>query len=482
MPLTKIIRERTDLAQHEVDHLARLLASWQLIADLSFADLLLWCPVEDGHGFVCLAQMRPYTAQTLHPEDWFGRVLRPEELPVVDRAYNEAKSWKRVDPVLMDGTPIRLEAIPVRVGERVVAVLTKEGAPLKDRRLGQLEQNYLECASALGRMVADGSFPFRNESLDPELAPRVGDGLVRLDRAGRVMYASPNAMSAYRRLGIVSNVEGEKLADLGINSSAPIAALRLGVPAESDMQLGRSVVLQRALPLLEGPRHRVTGALVLLRDVTQLRDRERELQRQEAMVREVHHRVKNNLQTIASLLRLQARRLPAQARQELEEAIRRIASIALVHDTLSKDSSQSVEFAEVASRLVKMVSEGLIHQERNIYIQLDGDPGRLSSELATPLAVVMVELLQNAVNHAFDSSGGLVTVSLSRPGDRLRMVVEDDGKGFQQAEAVGHVGLGLQIVRELVESEMGGTIDFEVSGGTTITIEIPAAQPERLVP
>ncbi|MGQ0678375.1 MAG: sensor histidine kinase [Actinomycetota bacterium] len=480
--LRELVRDQAELSNEEVEHLARLLASWQLLADLSFADLLLWCPLARGTGFICLAQMRPYTAQTLYPQDLFGRVLRLEELAVVDRAYHENRSWRREQPVIIDGVPIRMEAIPVPVSGKVAAVMTIHGAPLKNRRRGELEQNYLECAVALCLMVGEGTFPFPGEALDPELAPRVGDGMIRLNRQGRVLYASPNAVSAYRRLGIVSNVQGERLADVGVESWAVSVALSQGEPAQSDVSMGMSVVLQRALPLLEGTRREVNGVLLLVRDVTQLRYRERQLQRQEAVVREVHHRVKNNLQTIASLLRLQARRLPEGARKELEEATRRIGAIALVHETLSREAGQQVDFDEVASRLVRMVSQGLLPRDSKIAIRLEGNAGKLLPDLATPLAVVLVEMLQNAVRHAFDDSGGSVVVSMSRLQQRLQMVVRDDGKGIAGEVGTLNTGLGMQIMRELVETELGGALTMASDTGTRVVVDVPTQKPAGMHP
>jgi two-component sensor histidine kinase len=480
--LRELVRDQAELEDDEVEHLSRLLASWQLLADLSFADLLLWAPLARGTGFVCLAQMRPHTAQTLYPQDLFGRVLRLEELAVVDRAYHENRTWRRDHPVMVDGVPIRMEAIPVPVNGRVAAVMTVHGAPLKHRRRGELEQNYLDCAEVLGRMVGQGYFPFPGEALDPELAPRVGDGMFRLNAAGKVLYASPNAVSAYRRLGIVSNIQGERLADVGVDASAATTALTLGVQAQSDVEMGMSVVLQRALPFLEGPQRTVTGGLLLVRDVTQLRYRERQLQRQEAVVREVHHRVKNNLQTIASLLRIQARRLPVNARRELEEATRRIAAIALVHDTLSREADQNVEFGEVAGKLVTMVSQALLHPKRKIRIAVAGDPGKLHSDLATPLAVVLVELIQNAVEHAFKHSGGRVDVMMERYPQRLKMTVHDDGAGLPQDFGPTTLGLGLQIVRELIETELGGVLTMESVQGTKVVVDVPTRKPTSLRP
>jgi hypothetical protein len=110
------------------------------------------------------------------------------------------------------------------------------------------------------------------------------------------------------------------------------------------------------LPILAGQDR--TGAIVLLNNVTELRRRERELVTKDATIREIHHRVKNNLQTVSALLRLQARRIDnPEASQALNEAVRRIASIALVHETLSGGSDASVGFDDVLDRLVRHALE-----------------------------------------------------------------------------------------------------------------------------
>jgi two-component sensor histidine kinase len=479
--LAELVSERTDLAPHEVDHLHRLLESWQLISDLSFADLLLWCRLVTGDGFVCAGQMRPYTAQTLHPEDAFGSVIRPEELPVIDRAFLEGRLWRRDEPLLLDGVPVRMEAIPVRSGGRIIAVVTKEGAPLTHRRPGHLEENYLDCAAALDRMVQEGTFPFASEGLDSELAPRVGDGLIRLDAGGRVLFASPNAISAYRRLGVLSDIVGERLLlDLGTDANPAALALKLGIPAEGDLKRGTSTVCQRAVPFIAGPDRDICGALLLVRDVTELRHREQLIERKEAVIREIHHRVKNNLQTTASLLRMQARRLKgSEAKAELEEAVRRIASIAVVHEMLSQDSTQSVDFARVARQIIRMVRAGLTHPDRNVELEFQGESGEVPAEVATPLAVVLVELLQNAVEHAFDPAGpegGTVLVDMSREGFVVRLVVADDGRGLPPGFGPDSVGLGLQLVRALVESELAGAMDIAPNpgGGTRVALQFSA--------
>src|SRR5690606_24811516 len=138
------------------------------------------------------------------------------------------------------------------------------------------------------------------------------------------------------------------------------------------------------------------GALVLVRDVTDLRRRERELLTKDATIREIHHRVKNNLQTVAALLRLQASRVGAgDARSALEDSVRRVGSIAIVHETLSHGLDERVDFDQVADRLLSMVVEMSV-TEAKVTTRRHGDFGMLESEIATPLALVITEVVQNA--------------------------------------------------------------------------------------
>src|SRR5262249_35919144 len=135
------------------------------------------------------------------------------------------------------------------------------------------------------------------------------------------------------------------------------------------------VVLMRCIPLLDGGK--VSGAVVVMRDVTDLRRRDRLLLSKDAAIREVHHRVKNNLQTISSLLRLQARRLePGEGRTALAEAERRIRSIALVHEILSREAGEQVEFNDIVPPLVRMAEDGVL-SERPVAFTVEGDAGEL---------------------------------------------------------------------------------------------------------
>jgi two-component sensor histidine kinase len=226
----------------------------------------------------------------------------------------------------------------------------------------------------------------------------------------------------------------------------------------------------------------MTGALVLMRDVSDLRRRDRLLLSKDAAIREVHHRVKNNLQTISSLLRLQARRMPSgPARQALEESERRVRSIAVVHEILSRDTTDEVDFNDILPSLVRL-AEDLSSMERPVRITYAGAAGRLHASIATPLAVVITELLQNAAEHAFPAAARTrrphlslrVEVVLTRGDNDLRVTVRDNGVGLPADFSVDETtSLGLSIVRNLVRAQMGGNIAMHTDHGAVVELSIP---------
>jgi two-component sensor histidine kinase len=310
----------------------------------------------------------------------------------------------------------------------------------------------------------------------------VGDGLLRLDRAGVVSYASPNAVSSYRRLGHTGNLAGESLrtvhAGLHLSGSAPErrgvdAAARRPTPQEDELQVDDIVVVLRAIPLLAGSER---GALVLVRDVTELRRREAQLLRKDATIREIHHRVKNNLQTVAALLRLQARRTAIpEARRALLESVRRVNSIALVHESLSASVAERVDLDELVDKVLPAIGDGATADVR-AKVRRDGSFGTLSAALATPLVLVLTELVHNALAHAFDpGTTGEVVVTARRCAGTLDVIVADDGNGLPPGFDVdASAGLGLSIVRTLLESELDSTLSVRPrpGGGTEALITL----------
>jgi two-component sensor histidine kinase len=208
--------------------------------------------------------------------------------------------------------------------------------------------------------------------------------------------------------------------------------------------------------------------------------------------------VKNNLQTISSLLRLQARRVTSKAgREALHEAERRVRSIALVHEILSREPGDQVSFDEIVVSLVQMAHDSVVGPG-TVAINVEGDLGDLPADVATPLAVTLAELLQNAVQHAFSADRrplraprpakrkpgasdevGRVTVELRHDAQGLVVEVRDNGIGLPKGFDIERTNsLGLSIVRDLVVSQLDGSIEMrriekDDGGGTLVRIQVP---------
>ncbi|HEX2851456.1 MAG TPA: histidine kinase N-terminal domain-containing protein [Acidimicrobiales bacterium] len=490
--LDELARLHSDLDPPALGHLKRLVGSWGMLSDLCFADLLLFVPVAGGPGtrFLVLGQVRPTTAQTLYRDDLVGSIVEEADRPLVARALRLGEIVEGEIVVAPRHERARIQCIPVRWKGEVLAVMTREAVPSVGRRPGELERVYVETFDRFARMIVRGDFPFGGEeAAEAEEAPRVGDGVLILDAGARVEYASPNAISALHRMGISSNVDGMRLDELGIDETAVRAAYATLFPVTEEIERRTDViVLLRCIPLLDDGG--VNGALVLLRDVTQLRRLDRLLLSKDAAIREVHHRVKNNLQTISSLLRLQARRIKAEeARAALVEAERRIRAIARVHEILSREAVDQVPFDEIVEDLVRVAADTAHSLERSVRFAVEGDAGELPAHIATPLAVVLQEVLQNAVEHGFEAvedagiapPDGTIEVELHNDGESFDVVVRDNGRGLPEGFTIESTdSLGLQIVQRLVTTQLFGEMTMTTDGGTVVRLSVPLHTDEVL--
>ncbi|HWU30367.1 MAG TPA: histidine kinase N-terminal domain-containing protein [Microbacterium sp.] len=481
--LSDLVHAQGRLNDADVEWLHRLAGDGQLLADLASADIVMWIETADG-SFMAVAHSRPSGAATLFYRDIVGEKVRPQWRTQVQSAFESGEIVDSSSPDWFEETPTRVRAVPIKRkhdGGAIVGVITRH-TNLGEARMPSRQQiSFDECANDLFRMIASGEFPDLAAPTAPRRgAPRASDGLIRLDVDGITTFASPNALSAFNRMGFDDELEGESLAEVTtrivppsrqVDESLPVVVTGRA-PWRTDMEARGVTVSLRAIPLKDhGTR---IGAIVLCRDVSELRHQEQELITKDATIREIHHRVKNNLQTVASLLRIQARRTRSDdARDALTQAMRRVESIAVVHDTLASGLSQTVDFDEVFDRVLKLVAEVAAAPNTRARTQLEGRFGVLPSEYATPLALALTEVVTNAVEHGLAGQEGIVRIEATRTSELLTVTVTDTGHGLPEGR-VGQ-GLGTQIVRTLIQGELSGTIEWKGTEGegTQVTIAIP---------
>ena len=487
--LSELVSEQGRSSGVDIEYLHLLVGDWQLLADLAFADIVLWVPTERD-SFVAVAHARPSSSATLFYRDFVGQAIKPEWRKQVTDAFHSSLIIDSAAPDWYEETPTRVRAVPVlrrlsptghETTQHPIAIITRHTNLSEARTPSRQELTFNECANDLFAMIAGGDFPDLGAPTGPRRgAPRASDGLLRLDVDGMVTFASPNGLSAFNRIGFAGELEGESLAEvttglltgvLVVDESLPLVVTGRA-PWRTDIEARGVTVSLRAIPIRD--RGERVGAVVLCRDVTELRHQEQELITKDATIREIHHRVKNNLQTVASLLRIQARRSHSEeARESLNQAMRRVAAIAVVHDTLSEGLSQNVDFDAVFDRVLLLIAEVASTHNTKVHPKSTGSFGVLPSEYATPLALALTELVTNAVEHGLAGREGEVEILAGRASGILSVKVRDNGVGLGEGK-VGS-GLGTQIVRTLIQGELGGTIDWHtmVGSGTEVTIDIP---------
>ncbi len=487
--LRELVKRSGRISHSDAEWLNQLTSDWQLIADLVFADLVLWIPTK-GDEFIAVAHARPSSAATLFYRDISGQPPQADWVAPITEAFSSGEIVEVRNPAAGEGQLARISAIPVRrktsskseeAAKQPIAVITRHTNLADAKAPNKLQLNYLAAGNDLLLMVTQGAFPeVSTKTGSKRGAPRANDGLLRLNEDGIVLFASPNGLSAFNRLGLAGELEGSSLVeaaapiirgDLQVDESLPVV-LSGTAPWRTDLASRDITLSVRAIPLKkDGVR---SGALVLCRDVSDLRRQERELITKDATIREIHHRVKNNLQTVASLLRIQSRRTESEeARDSLNQAMRRVSAIALVHDTLSEGLNQELNFDEVFDRILMLVSEVAASSNITVRTMIDGKFGTLKSELATPLAVALTEVVTNAVEHGLADRSGVIHINAERKQKQLHITVSDNGKGLDGG-VVGQ-GLGTQIIRTLIQGELRGSISWmsPADGGTRVSITIP---------
>ncbi len=503
--LRNLATKYATLSEEQLEWLESLIPDWSLLADLALGDVVLWVPTADGN-YIAVAHARPAGSITLFYRDVIGDFLRPDWREVVGEAmasrqpaYSRAPIWyeenamkitaysvSRRDDGGMTASTARntdtgvITTMPGLQGEpfAVVTVHTSAADVQGESRIGAA---FREVAADLFVMIQQGLFPSPGASRGAERgAPRASDGLVRINPEGIVTFASPNTQTTFAMLGHRDELEGENfsedIADLvkgqdDTNESLPLIA-QGKVAKRADIEVKGRTITFRSIPVIRDERR--IGGIVLTRDITELRHQEQELITKDATIREIHHRVKNNLQTVASLLRVQARRARSEeAKQVLGQAMRRVAAIAVVHDTLSTGLSQIVDFDVVFDRVLGLAAEVASLHNTTVHPRKEGRFGELPSGYATPLALALTEIVTNAVEHGLAGREGEVIIEAERTDSRLAVEVIDTGTGLPGG-TVGD-GLGTQIVRTLIEGELGGSIAWgpHEGGGTRVSIQVP---------
>lgn len=465
-----------------VDEIARTIG---LVADISRGDVLLYV-VNASNQVSVVAQARPHSVPPIHEADIVGQAANPIKNPTVFRALSGGQYVAGKYSQSPHGAVVAQEVFPVHFDGKVIGALSIEKTLIEHERHQHRARAFQTAVRSLQWCVSKNLI----QGLDEISSFGEYDGILVVDAARHIQYASGVANLLYRRLGAMDLLPGKRLSILRDSDDALVArALETGRCLEEETEEGAFIWTKKAVPLYTptGWRYRLGwesappqlfGALFVVHDATEERKKQQRLKLKEAMLEEIQHRVRNSLQTIISLLRMQARRAESEeTRNVLEESITRLLSVAAVHDFLYNPGDRIVDLKALSERILQETAKGLIAPGKKIELALEGPTVYLPAHQATPCALVINELLLNALEHGYaDQPGGKVSLTLRETYDKIMIEIQDDGSGLpDNFDARKDGSLGLSIVRSLVEDGLAGHFELKNRDGVAAIVTFPKA-------
>lgn len=473
----------TDLQDDDVQRIERVLEAAPVLSDVLHADVLVYARSAGGATVVFHAAPRP--VPSLYPRPESERTYTRHNLPLIFRVLEDGQGHGSMSGALLWGAPALQEVFQILdANQRVIAAVGSNRALVEHDRFQRRSPPFKSMVARVRDQVLAGRL--RGAANLGRLTEH--DGVVIVDRRGIIRYMSSVAENQYRRVGYPDSLLGEQISELDTNEYICFRSMEGGLCLEQRIQEADQVWIKRVLPLLPTSPGRMfsrlrksetqpDGVVVFIQDITEDVRREQEIRTKSAMIQEVHHRVKNNLQTVASLLRMEARRVGSdEARDMLRRTMTRIASIAVVHEFLSRGEGDDIDIRDICLRITAQVRDEAEARGRPVDIFVEGVPFALPAQQATSCALAMNELLENAVEHGFaNGNGGSIRILLGRSDMSTTIEIRDDGIGLPEAfDPDSCATLGLRIVHTLVEDDLKGRLHLLSGNGTTARISFPA--------
>jgi two-component sensor histidine kinase len=478
------------LSEGDRELLGRIRCALPIAADVSRSDIFLFIP--DGEQFCVAVHARSHAMATLYEEKQAGRCLTHDERPwmweAVTKGMYESRILKEIPEVR---TEVQQQIWPV-LGEngRPIAAVGVCTNAVELARHKRRSRSFQRALVQFFSMLARGEFkgcgtlpPFTDRS-----------GIIFVDGLGRYRYLSGIAANVYRRMGYLDDLRLRTVDEVAAGDHDLVRRAWEEQTCIFSESVVRNRILQRSvIPLFGQPDHLTLwerlrwgqksgdryGALLLVNDITEERERDQELKVKSAMIKEVHHRLKNNLQLLISVMRMQARRAQTdEAKELLGEAMNRLLSMSVIHESLSYSEGDTLNLKDVVMQIVPQTQMSLVGPHRHIRIRVEkADDIVLPTNKVTTCALVFNELLLNAVKHGFqEQQSGEIRIYLYDRGDQVELIMDDTGQGLpEDFSPEQSASIGLDIIRTLVQDDLKGTITFTTrsEGGARARLLFP---------
>ena len=438
-----------------------------LAADISHSHVTIYVPEANPKNILVYAQGQPLNKFVEHSPGMVGRSIRRVEEPLVVRAMQQGvkvvgkREWalgifaKTILYPLFDSHKNCFGVVAFEISAE-----------------HEINANDIFIETVMTFLLNADVTKMKNDENYSRLTS--SDGVMIVNKDLIITAANNTAQHIFHVLG-VSDLVGRRTNSIQINWPLVGMVLKTGIAEGKEIAMQGIKLAMRVIPL--AARADSGAAIIVLADVTELRKKDEELYIQSVVIKEIHHRVKNNLQTIAALLRLQARRTDSEeAKDILRDTINRVNSIALVHESLSQQDKGTINVSAVAKEIYQAILASMVAPDLKLETTFDVDNASLPSEQANSIALTLNELLQNAIEHGFaNRTQGKLNVSFKVHEDGYCLEIKDDGVGLPPDFKLGQTNsLGLKIIQTMVETDLGGKFELlPREQGTCARVVVP---------
>lgn len=461
--LRTICKQYTKLSKKNIEKLEKISEGLPVLSKLLKADVFIDCMTESRDTAIVVAEANPRTGSS-YTQSVVGKYAYRRNEPAVLRTLETGHLSRDYKALTQENKIVTQNVVPIKSDEDdkvIIAVLIVEE--------GVNEESLNKELSFLNNATDDILISSVEMSRERRIIDYINDGIIIFNEEGVCIYANSRAKYIYRKIGYKDFVLGEKFDNIVIDNVEFEDVLSGKMNKKTDISISNMVLSMEYFLIKET--ENIKNIVLFIKDITEIKVKEKELVLKSVVIKEIHHRVKNNLQTIASLLRIQARKTDDKAvKAAFSDSINRILSISVTHELLAQNGLDELEIKEVINKILKNSLRENLDGRVKLKIDVTGDNFEISSDKATTIALIVNELVENCIKHAFKGKdNGRITVKVKRGEMKSYISISDDGIGMNEKD-FDKGSIGLQIVKSLVKEKLYGDLNVKTGDkGTEIS-------------
>ncbi len=452
--MVRLIQSHTNLEDDDIQILLEVSHSLPFIANLEHGDTYINVLTPKGESLVVAQYRHPQC--DLYKRDIVGEMEKKADEPAVYRALEQGVSSRGFIGIIDNGQMIVRHTVgPIfNKQQKVIGSLTNEyfnaGPDTEPIRIKNMKES---TGSGMGQIARLN-----------QVTSHLQDGFLFYDENGICVFANAKAEELYRMIGYGGDIVGRSYEELQLTGHSQRDVYREQGSIQEEVHFRDFVLNENISAIRENGE--CLGIAIILQDRTRITQMEDEIAYRDALLHETHHRVKNNLQTIISLVGLEAMQTRNEEVKKFAKTITgHIRSMSMAYDLLAHTETESVG---VKTMLTRVANGFLENGNDRVQIVVNGDDVLLHSSTASTVALVVNELIQNSMKYAFRDRGcGRIWLDIEQEETLSRITVRDDGCGFDKNISNG--GLGMRIIDTLVKSCLKGQVTVDSSSQGTVT-------------